>query len=1487
MDFFLEETTGMPSSFPGNHLLIFHGISALSHLCFLLGLSVVWYLGHFMSSRDSERQLEASGFLFYRLSIFTSMSLGLLHLPLSVLIYLWYRHDYILFTIEASLTIRSLAWFAATAYLLVEFGISNEERFPTFLRIWWGLFLPMSCSCLVVDMLYLKRHEAIRAYQLVFDSSSIIAGLILNYSGFFGQRVWRTNHGEPLLDGSNRNRSSTEIGSGHSANSLFENASILSILSFSWIGPLLSVGHKKTLELNDIPQLASNDSVHTVFPIFKSILQSYARATAHCRITSFMLVKALILTVWAQYLLVIFYALLSSVASFVGPYLLDYLVRYLSSDHKLANQGYIMVMTFIMSKIVESLCDRHFYFRILQMRIRVRSSLVALIYQKGLMLSSHSRQSVTSGEILTYMSTDASRVGDLSWFILDLLSVPVQIFLSLLILYPRIGGASLVSLMATFLVMLLNIPLTKCEQNYTEKLMKSKDNRIKATTEILKNMRILKLQAWEMKFLSKVMELRKTETKWLWKYACTSAAATFLFSCSSIFVAVVAFGTCMLMGIPLETGKVLSALATFRLLQDPIFSLPDVISGLVQTKVSADRISTFLNLEDLQHVVQKLPRDSCELSIEVSNGNFAWDPSSQNLTLKEVNLQVLKGRKVAVCGSVGSGKTSLLHCILGEVPKISGDVKLYGTTSYVSQSPWILSGSIQDNILFGKQMDNVIKYERVLEACSLKKDLEIMPLGDQTIIGERGINLSGGQKQRVQIARALYHEADIYLFDDPFSAVDAHTASHLFKECLLGLLSSKTVVYVTHQVEFLPSADLILVIRDGRVAEAGTYTELVDSGTEFMQLVNAHNHALVSNDLLDLDPQASSNSTQVGHSDSMVPKEKESVCEETNSTSNEDSKKGQLVQEEEREKGKVGFQVYWRYITMAYKGTLVPFIILSLIFYQVLEICGNYWMALEVPLSDDTEPRVSGSTLISVYVALAVGSSACILVRTMLTMTAGLKTATLLFNSMHTCIFRAPISFFDSTPTGRILSRVSSEQGGVDIQIPFLFSSFAFLIIRCLGTITVMSQVAWPVFIVFIPVFFTSFWYQQYYISTSRELSRLLGVCRAPVIQHFAESLSGSVSVRSFDQENEFVNTNYNLSNDFSRIQFHIAGAMEWLSFRLDILSILTFAFSLIFLICMPYGIINPGIAGLAVTYGLKFDGIQTSFIWILCNLENKIISVERILQYSSIPSEPPLIVEDNRPDHSWPSKGEIDIVNIQVRYGLTMPFILRGLTCTFPGGKKTGIVGRTGSGKSTLIQTIFRIIDPAVGHIFIDGTDISTIGLHDLRSRLGIIPQEPIMFQGTLRNNLDPLDEHTDEEIWETLDCCQLGEEIRKKELKLDSGVAENGENWSVGQRQLVCLGRVILKKSKILVLDEATASVDTSTDIIIQNTLRQQFSESTVITVAHRITSVIGSDLVLVLENGVIVELGSPKNLLANKSSLFAKLVSEYTTRFYDASK
>ncbi|KAJ0045235.1 hypothetical protein Pint_03943 [Pistacia integerrima] len=753
--------------------------------------------------------------------------------------------------------------------------------------------------------------------------------------------------------------------------------------------------------------------------------------------------------------------------------------------------------------------------------------------------------------------------------------------------------------------------------------------------------------------------------------------------------------------------------------------------------------------------------------------------------------------RVAVCGTVGSGKSSLFSCILGEVPKISGNLKLCGTKAYVAQSPWIQSCKIEDNILFGKEMDRE---------------------------------------------------------------------------------SSKTVIYVTHQVEFLPAADLILVMKDGKITQSGKYSDILNSGTDFMELVGAHKQALSALDSMDGGPVSETISTSKengGTSSNGGVAKKEHRDVHSDKADEVGEVKGQLVQVEEREKGRVGFSVYWKYITTAYGGALVPFILLAQILFQTLQIGSNYWVAMATPVSEDAKPPVGGSKLIIVYVALSIGSCFCILCRDTLLATAGYKTASILFNKMHLCIFRAPMSFFDATPSGRILNRASTDQSAVDMNIPNRDGSLAFSTIQLLGIIIVMSQVAWQVFVVFIPVIATSIWYQQYYLPSARELSRLVGVCKAPVIQHFAETISGSTTIRSFDQESRFQDTNMKLMDGYSRPKFHSVAAMQWLCFRLDMLSSITFAFSLIFLISFPEGVIDPEIAGVAVTYGLTLNMLQVYVIYNLCNVESKIISVERILQYNCIPSEPPLVIEENQPDRCWPSHGEVYIRDLQVRYASHLPLVLRGLTCTFPGGMKTGIVGRTGSGKSTLIQTLFRIVEPAVGQIMIDGINISSIGLHDLRSRLSIIPQDPTMFEGTVRSNLDPLEEYTDEQIWEALDKCQLGDEVRKKE------VTENGENWSMGQRQLVCLGRVLLKKSKVLVLDEATASVDTATDNLIQQTLRLHFSDCTVITVAHRITSVIDSDMVLLLNHGLIKEYDSPSKLLGNKSSSFAQLVAEYTVR------
>ncbi|KAJ0047115.1 hypothetical protein Pint_03952 [Pistacia integerrima] len=522
--------------------------------------------------------------------------------------------------------------------------------------------------------------------------------------------------------------------------------------------------------------------------------------------------------------------------------------------------------------------------------------------------------------------------------------------------------------------------------------------------------------------------------------------------------------------------------------------------------------------------------------------------------------------------------------------------------------------------------------------------------------GERGINLSGGQKQRTQIARALYHDADIYLFDDPFSALDAHTGSHLFKEVLLGALSSKTVIYVTHQLQFLNAADLILVMKDGKITQSGKYSDILNSGTDFMELPGAHGGPVSEN--------INTSKENCGRSSNGVVNKEENKDIQNDKAGEVAEAKGQLVQEEEREKDFLSGPSNRQ---------------------QLLDGFGT-------PVSEDAKQSVGGFTLIIVYVALAIGSSVPFVyfAEPHFLQRLDTKLPVFSFNKMHLCIFRAPMSFFDATPSGRILNRASTDQSVFDLKIPSQVGSLAFLITQLLGIIIVMSQVAWQVFLV-IPVIASSIWYQ--------------------------------------------------------------------------------------------------------------------------------------------------------------------------VRYALHLPVVLRGLTCSFLGGMKTGIVGRTGSGKSTLIQTIFWIVELAAGQIMIDGIDISSIGLHDLRSRLSIIPQDPTMFEGT------------------ALDKCQLGDEVRKKEGELDSKVTENGENWSMGQRQLVCLGCLLLKKSKVPVLDEATAFVGTATDNLIQQTLRQHFSDCTVITIAHRITSVIATDMVLLLNNGLIEEYDSPSKLLENKSSSFAQLVAEYT--------
>ncbi|KAI3992671.1 hypothetical protein MKX01_007993 [Papaver californicum] len=1210
----------------------------------------------------------------------------------------------------------------------------------------------------------------------------------------------------------------------------YQRATLLQLITFSWLNPLFKVGYKKPLEQEEIPGIDIKDSAEFLFHSFNNSLKQVKETKNTSRASIY---KAIFLLIKEKAAINAFFAVIHAGVSYVGPYLINDFVAFLSQKKNYSlKTGYIIALAFISAKMVEVTAQRQWIFGARQLGMRLKGALISQIYKKGLHLSSQSRQSHNSGGMINLMSVDIKRIADFIWI--------------------------------------------SCNINGDGRHHTSSKNpetvAVKDHGKILRNMKTLKLQAWDMKYVLKLENLRKIEYSWLWKLLQLSALWGFIFLISPTFIAVVTFGSCILLGIPLTTGKVLSALATFRMLQDSMFTLPDSLSCIAQAKVSVDRIESYLQEDEIQDdAVIFVPKETSEAEIEIENGKFSWDVKSHCPTLDGIQLKVKKGMKVAICGTVGSGKSSLLSCILGEIPKILGKVIVRGTKAYVPQSPWILTGNVRDNILFGNPYDQV-KYERIIRACSLSNDLELFQAGDLTEIGE---NMSGGQKQRIQLARAAYQDADIYILDDPFSAVDAHTGSQLFEECLMGILKDKTVLYVTNQVEFLPAAGLILMMQEGKIMQAGRFEELLKQNIGFELLVGAHSEALE----LILNVENSSRTLKKVHA---------SVENDIHPTTNKQLRNGKeenlsqeiietggrLTQKEEREKGSIGKEVYWSYLTMVWGGALVPLIILAQFSFDALQIGSNYWIAWASPVTMNSKPVVKMNVMFLVYLLIAVGSAICILSRQLLK----------LFTTMLHSVFRAPMSFFDSTPTGRILNRVSTDQSVLDMELAKRVGYCAFSIIQLLGTVAVMSQVAWQVFVIFIPVTGICIWYQKYYTPTARELARLSGIQQAPILHHFAESLAGVATIRAYNQGNRFMEMNLRLIDNESRPWFHNVAAMEWLSFRLNILSNLVFAFSLVILVNLPEGLLNPSIAGLAVTYGLNLNILQANVIWNLCNAENKMISVERILQYSKLTSEAPLVIEECRPPSNWPEFGKICFKNLEVRYAEHLPSILKNINCTIPGRKKVGVVGRTGSGKSTLIQALFRTVEPRDGCILIDDINICNIGLHDLRSRLSIIPQDPTMFEGTVRRNLDPLEQFSDKEIWEALHKCQLGDLVRAKEEKLDSPgftVVDNGENWSVGQRQLFCLGRALLKKSSILILDEATASIDSATDGIIQKIISQEFENRTVVTIAHRIHTIIDSDLVLVLSEGRVAEYDMPARLLEREDSFFSTLIKEYSMR------
>lgn len=1247
-------------------------------------------------------------------------------------------------------------------------------------------------------------------------------------------------------------------------------ASLLSRGVWHWLTPLISKGYKSPLKIDEVPALPPDHRAKRMYELFEQYWPGPSENSKNPVRT--MMFRCF----WKDLAFTGFLAVIRLVVMYVGPVLIQSFVSFTSGDRRDLLQGFYLILILLVSKIIEVLSSHQFNFLSNKLGMLIRSTLITALYKKGLTLTCSSRQAHGVGSIVNYMAIDCQQLSDLVYQLHSLWMMPFQVGVALLLLYVYLGISVLVSLVAVIGVMFLTLTITRKNNQFQFNLMINRDRRMKATTEMLNNMRVIKFQAWEEHFCKKIQSAREREYGWLSKFTYLLSGNLVMLWSVPILLAALTFGVATLVRVPLDAGTVFTATSVFKILQEPIQNFPNTLISVSQAIVSLGRLDRYLTSRELdEKTIEREDKSSGEIAVEVREGAFAWEEEGGGQSvLRDINFQVRRGELAAIVGMVGSGKSSLLASVLGELHMTSGKVRVCGSTAYVAQTSWIQNATIQDNILFGSPMENE-KYQNVIRVCSLTKDLEMMEYGDQTEIGERGINLSGGQKQRIQLARAVYQDCDIYLLDDVFSAVDAHTGSEIFKECIRGALKDKTILLVTHQMDFLHGADVILVLKDGEIVQSGKYKDLLHSDSPFSALVAAHDSSM---ELVEAnDKNAPGQTESFERQVSEVSDHTELNGESTQPIPDKASSK--LIKDEERETGRVSLRVYKQYSTETGGWGGVTAVVVASALWQLTQMASDYWLAYET--SDDSV--FIPSLFAGVYSSVAVLSCAFVGARFLLVAFLGLSTAQSFFDQILDSTLHAPMSFFDTTPSGRVLSRASSDQTNVDLLIPIFLSVNLMLVFSLLGTIVITCQYAWPTVFVIIPVIWINIWYQGYYIATSRELTRLEQITKAPIIHHFSETISGVVTIRCFRKQAMFSQENIDRVDLNLKTNFHNSAANEWLGFRLELIGSFVLCISTAFLIMLPSTIIKPEYVGLALSYGLPLNVLLYYVIYLACNLENKMVSVERIKQFISIPSEAAWTKPDSQPPSNWPHHGDIEVEDIQVKYRDSTPLVLKGISLSINGGEKIGVVGRTGSGKSTLIQVFFRLVEPYSGKIFIDGIDICSLGLHDLRSRLGIIPQEPVLFEGTVRSNIDPLGLYSDDDIWRSLERCQLKDVVSAKPEKLDASVVDSGENWSVGQRQLLCLGRVLLKRNKILFMDEATASVDSQTDAVIQTIIRQEFSTSTIITIAHRIPTVMDCDRVLVIDNGLAKEFENPSKLL-EKRSLFGALVQEYASRSSD---
>eukprot|EP00158_Paraphelidium_tribonemae_P009637 Partr_v1_DN28917_c0_g1_i2_m25279 putative ATP-binding cassette, sub-family C (CFTR MRP), member len=1255
-----------------------------------------------------------------------------------------------------------------------------------------------------------------------------------------------------------------------------------------------------------------------------------------------------------NYMLIGLYKLVWGLFTWLGAwYFLKETIKFVGNKNLPILDGHLWAIGLLLASLFSSIAIHQLYAECNRIGIQVRSAVSSLVYRKSLRLS---RVRGGAGEVINLMTTDLTRMVDCIVNFHFFWSAFVECATIVAISFYEIGISAIPCLLFVVVFLPVQIYLGSVTATTARLQSKTTTERVHIMSEILTAVKLIKFYAWEKPFNAKIHGIRESEMSAIYRQMMIRTVNYAIVFAIPVLIALSSLGMYVSLGNTLTASVSFAVLSVFNTLRYPFFMLPLAVRGMSNAASSLSNLNDFLMSDEIIPItVLKHPEGSDDdTAFELKDCDFKWDGADgEKPTLRSISLKAKRGDKIAIIGDVGSGKSSLIAALLGQIRQVRGDaLKIYGSTSYVPQEAWLLNTTLRDNITFGCEYKKRM-YNEVVRVCGLQRDITLLVAGDMTEIAERGANLSGGQRQRSSLARAVYHDCDILLLDDPLSAVDQHVGSHIFNECFMQHLKEKTIVMSTHQLQYLEQMDWIVMCKDGEIEKQGTFKEL-SLCEPFLQLINGHdpkNHTadddiLLLNDkkfevpeILPLEKQyseaviietlpkrivrAASDLNQLSISDrsqlsvrknvqlnestisSMIERNQLSVVRGNMPlaraiTVNELSihampvetldvlakAHGRLVHADKSTHPNI--RSFKTYIKAAW-GPL-PTIAIFLFFFldHCMRVGSDYWLQLWVAGYNG----YSNAIYLGVYAGCCVIFAIGLFLRGYAFSKMALAKSKVLHDSIFYSIMRAPMSFFDSTPLGRILSAFSKHQLQVDETMPDLIMQALSYAPITLGALAVCAVVVPWNWVPIVALTILAGFVVKFGAEPETATKNLEAITKPPIYAHLTSSIEGLWSIRAYNAQGRFEAAILEKLDTNLQATFGMLMVKSFYALLLDILGSLVVYSTAALVIVYRNNENMESISGLALTNALQMLVFVQWTFRMVGESKAQMSSVGQLAYYgTNVESEAPADIPETKPSASWPDQGLVKFENVDLRYTEFGVKVLKNINFTVYPTEKIGIVGRTGSGKSTLLISLLRIVEACEGKMTIDGIDVSTLGLDDLRKNIAIIPQEPVLFKGTVRSNLDPFNASTDEQIWAALDSVHLGKKIREMSDKLESTVIENGKNFSLGQRQLFCIARAILSRTKVLVLDEATANVSPETDALIQTTIRENFEDVTVLTIAHRINTIIDCDRVLLLDAGEILEFDDPVTLLEKEGGSFKDLVDQTgpatAQRLYDMAR